>query len=153
MQQEAEPRYGEKLRNCGMPSECARLTWRCFLADSSDVKPILTLKEQNFLTKPANFIASAVMADVVVPLWRLPSSAAMFSDTEDWTIVKLVVVEKEKRVGGKHCHCSLGESCHVESRKVPKSVSEMGGLTFALVKVAVIASLRRVGKIGVSRTD
>lgn len=72
-----------KFCNCGMSLEYARLTWPFYLADSTDVKAILTSEEQYALTKPACLIASAALAIVVISAESLPSSSAMASDEKD----------------------------------------------------------------------
>lgn len=60
--------------------EYARLAWSCYLANGTDIKPILALEEQKALTNPASMIVSAAMAKMVKPETLLPSMFAISSD-------------------------------------------------------------------------
>lgn len=63
-QAEVKSGYLEEFASRRMSIKYARLAWRRYSADSTDVKAIPTLEEQDALTRPASPFVSAAMTDV-----------------------------------------------------------------------------------------
>lgn len=76
--------------------EYARLVWRRYLADGTNVKAISMLEEQDALTEPASLGTSAALADADVPAGRPSPCPAMPDDEENWMMGSLVEVDAEE---------------------------------------------------------
>lgn len=82
-QLEAKLRNVEEFRSHGMSLQNARLAWRLYLADATDVTATPKHEKKDTLTTPASPVASSAIADVLVSPERLPSSSAMPSEEKD----------------------------------------------------------------------
>lgn len=115
------------------------MVWHCYLASDFDLKAILTLVDQDTVTRPASPIAAA-MADVENPAKCLLSSSVKPDDEEYWTIGDLVEAGPDGRVGVERLLHDLQDSCCVKKRKVPESVSEAVVLAVELINDVVAST-------------
>lgn len=76
------PKYGEEFFRRGIYTEYARLVWRRYLAEDTNLKAIAKLDEQDALARTARPSKSVAMADVEVPAGRSSSSRTVPDDEE-----------------------------------------------------------------------
>lgn len=150
---EVRPRYGEELAYRGISMEYARLVWRCYLANGTNMNEFPTFEKQDVLTKPAGLVESAAMAYGGVRAGRPPSSSALPDDEENRKIMDVVEADAGVQVRDKRCLRNLQELRRAKNRKMAESVSEAVVQAVKLVYETVVIKSLGVVVVAAQRND